>query len=138
MVDKPQPDIQFDYVLETETKTDIEMMAQNPIENVVAVILETEISRVSGSERGNRKTRQTCVELHCRRVSAVVFARVAAAVDDHVTSSWYLVSVSPRRVSLGYQLRQPKLSYVDGSGFRLECNQQIVRAVRRRYARLHT
>ena len=76
------------------------------------------------------KTR-TCSKLNGCRIS-----RTIAAIDYHVISSWCLVLVSARRVSLGYQLRQSQLTHVDRRRFRFESDQQVIRTIRRRYTGL--
>ena len=57
----------------------------------------------------------TCVKLNGHWISA--------AIDYHVTRCWRLVSVSARRVSLGYQLGQSQLTHVDRSRFRFKGDQ---------------
>ena len=73
------------------------------------------------------------MKLNGRRIRGVV-----ASIHHHVTSSWYLVPVSSRSVTLWYQLRHAQLAHVDGSCFRFEGDEKVVRAVRRRYTRLST
>ena len=58
----------------------------------------------------------------------------SAAIDDHVTSRCVVSTCNG--VTLWHQLRQSQLTHVDGRRLRLQGDQQVVRTVGRRYARL--